>query len=121
LALKQYLSSRWNVLEPVLSHGLDAAMLGIIVKGTSLALKSFLPPEYYEGIHEFELLFYIAMLGSLSVYTLVVFCFTLSIQILEAMRHGARRLTVEREPRELPSHNGINEIHSLRKKRGKVR
>lgn len=101
--MKQYLSLRWEILEPVLSHSLEALTLAVIVHGTSLGLKFVLPSEYYEAVHALELDFYIALCGSLSIYTFLVFCLSLSIQLLNALTDMSDRLMTRRRSRyELP-------------------
>jgi hypothetical protein len=119
--VKEFIAHKWKILEPVVSHALDAVALAIVVRGTSFALKSFLPPEYYEPIHQSELFFYVCLCGSLSIYTFFLFCLALTLELVDAGRNAVRRVIGNQEPYQLSPHNGQDEIHVRDKKREKVR
>lgn len=116
-------SSWWRILTPVTSHALETLGLAIIVHGTSLGLGLILPPDVYHLVHRVELFFYIAMAGSLAVYTFLVFCFTLALQFVETVRRSMRKYEIEsrRERRRLTAGRALDEVPSSFNKKVKDR
>jgi hypothetical protein len=87
--ITRYLSARWELLAPIVSHGIEAVSIAVVVHATSLMLRFLLPHEYAVAIEEIELLFYLALSATLCLYTFIVFCITLTTHLFQ---HASERL-----------------------------
>jgi hypothetical protein len=119
-AMRKYLSARRQVLEPVLSHFVEAAGIGLIVRGTSTALKYMLPADFHPAIYQIELIFYAAIFSSLSVYTFLVFCFVLAIELLSKVRTETGKFFEYREHSQLAPRSQTETIPEFEEQRDKV-
>jgi hypothetical protein len=103
--IRKYASARWEILEPIVTHAVDAIGIGIVVHATSLGLQFILSEDMDGAVHQLEILFYVLLSGSLALYTFIYFCMILAVQLTEAGRGMAYRLENDTEPQGLGGRN----------------